>query len=1133
MNTGKFSFPVGALLLSAVFLFLSTSVSNAQSQEYKGWPGHDSISDLKESFANPPKGYGNVPFYWWTGDPLDINRLNEQLEILSDASTDGLCVSYNHTHEDVDVELNANGHGPCGRVSGGEPRVMTDDAWWKIWNDFSASCGKKDIGLGMDDYVVAWPKNGEFIDDILESPEVANYQGQLEMVKLARKAGKPENVVMTVCSDKDSITYIRTTAAPWLHPDLGKEVVAQYFQKFADHMDKEALKGMNYFFQDELQYKLNLRSWSEDMPAQFRRRKGYDIIPLLPKLFIDAPDGIDAEAAKVRLDYAEVLTQLSEERYFKPIYDWNADKHLIYGCDPEGRGLNPTLYLDYFRAISWFTAPGNDAPARGSSFRQTKVSSSIAHLYERPRTWLEAFHSMGWDANGATLKRQLDHHIIAGGNLLCMHGLYYSTHGGWWEWAPPCFHFRMPYWPHMKLWLKYAERTCFLLSQGVHVCDIAVMYPTETMQAVPGTGPERTFAVSQDLSTHGLDYDFIDYQSLQKSAVSNGCLNVAGESYKVLVLADTRAMHAESLAKVKEFIGGGGTVIATGKTMPEIIAAGAVVAENENEVCTIVRKRITPDFRTAEGTGKVLHRRIGERDVYMIMDVEEGDRMFFRAKGMVEQWNAMDGSCTPLPISGIDEEGTWINYNGDSDDSMLVVFSPGTPVAETPEENGRRQEEQRVNGDWNICVIPTMNNKWGDFRLPASDEFIGVEARRISYFTNINKENWTGIPRDIYGYGPYMQTCNVAREEDLDAVIAAGTDNLRWSPYVWSWQYGVPDSPGSQGWHGLKSRVDSRFIILDQGAHQMFRTRVFAPKDGRYRIIREGVQPSRMLVDGVDVKTDELRLKGGWHTLLLAYANTVRTDYSLSGMRSSTIDHRDRSMVVFYPAKAEDPKDRDMYDEIVASKWFGTGHLTYDIQGEPEVCHYQFETAPGTASMSFAVNGSISEILVDGKSVRAGCKDGRYSITLVEVNPGVSTVSITGTPLPGFPGAAFFEGPVKLECKGGRMSEGDWTGFGALECYSGAIRYSKDVCIEDISGSVVLDLGDVDATCEVSVNGSKPEILIGKPYSLDISEYVHKGANRIEVLVYSSLSNHYSTIPSPYHGEPRAGLIGPVRILYR
>ena len=49
---------------------------------------------------------------------------------------------------------------------------------------------------------------------------------------------------------------------------------------------------------------------------------------------------------------------LSEERYYQPIYEWHAKRGLIYGCDNLGRGRNPLSYVDYFRAISWFTAPG-------------------------------------------------------------------------------------------------------------------------------------------------------------------------------------------------------------------------------------------------------------------------------------------------------------------------------------------------------------------------------------------------------------------------------------------------------------------------------------------------------------------------------------------------------------------------------------------------------------------------------------------------------------------------------------------------------------------------------------------------------------------------------------------------------
>lgn len=45
-------------------------------------------------------------------------------------------------------------------------------------------------------------------------------------------------------------------------------------------------------------------------------------------------------------------------------------------------------------------------------------------------------------------------------------------------------------------------------------------------------------------------------------------------------------------------------------------------------------------------------------------------------------------------------------------------------------------------------------------------------------------------------------------------------------------------------------------------------------------------------------------------------------------------------------------------------------------------------------------------------------------------------------------------------------------------------------------------------------------------YRLDITPFVGDEQEiEIEVLVYSTLSNHYQTLPTPYRGDPKAGLI--------
>ena len=761
-----------------ILLLSALSISLFAQQQYKGYPSRSGEIDIRAHFANPPKGYGNVPFYWWNGDSLKRDRLEAQLEELHDASTDGFAVSYIHSHPQADVVLNANGYGGFGKTIPGAPGVFSEE-WWDTWNWFSGKCAEKGMGIGLDDYVVGWERNGYYIDEILEDPSFSGYQGRLTFKTCLAKRGEEivinlsgtpleivaypgakeltslamgNQLIWKAPKDNDYKVYvIYTKPSHELHPEYGKRLLEVYFDRFRQRMDTKGVQGMNYFFQDELHYRLNMHSWAEDLPQEFLKRKGYNILPYLPAL----ADNIGDITPKIRLDYAEVLTQLSEERYFKPIFDWHADRGLIYGCDNNGRGLEPMEYVDYFRTMSWFTAPGNDAPARGSSFRQTKVSSSISHLYERQRTWLEAFHSMGWDSNGEWLTKQLDHHMVAGGNLLCLHGLYYSTHGGWWEWAPPCFHFRMPYWPHMKTWLRYAERLSFVLSQGVHVCDIAVVYPTESMHAYKDANADIMWKLTDELSLNGLDYDFIDYQSIQNAEIIDRELTVAGERYKILILADIKALHHETLLKIREFHQKGGIVLAAG-SLPE---ATTKTGANDPEVKTILQEIfysesqkngvfekdykkllsliptiITPDFSVNTHKGRVLHRRIADHDVYMITDVTTNSELFFRTTGKVECWLAKNGKIVPQPVLEQTTKGTKIRFRGETGTSLLLVFSPGTPVFETADtEQWTRIKVIPMIGLWDIDILPAMQNKWGDFRLPATDDYIGVEAREFTY----------------------------------------------------------------------------------------------------------------------------------------------------------------------------------------------------------------------------------------------------------------------------------------------------------------------------------------------------------------------------------------------------------------
>lgn len=1201
--------------------------------EALGYPSRSPDLDVLEGFRNPPNGYGEVPFFWWPGDKLTRERLSWELDKLQEAKIQGFTVAYNHSHRDVDLDLNRVLTGQHGRTDPGDPPVFSDE-WWEIWGWFSGECSKRGLGLGFKDYT--FNLSGYWHDKIREIREFKNYNGHLD-IRMMNEIEEGESfnraieqnsiVSLLACpvisDDEIDITnaidllaleengFIRWTApkgSKWriyesvsttdeaymLHPNHGKEHINNYFQQFENRMDSAGRKGLNYFLQDELgppAIQVGIGSWSEDFPTQFLKRKGYDIVPFLPALVINS----GSITSKVRLDYFDVVVSLAEERFYKPIFDWHWQRGLIYGVDNYGRGLNPTAYGDYFRVTRWFTAPGNDAPGRGESFIQTKTSSSIAHLYQRPRVWLEAFHSIGWDTRPDELTEQIDRHYLFGGNFLNLHGLYYTLHGGWWEWAPPCFHFRMPYWPHFKYLTDYTERLSYLLSQGRHVTDVAIIYPVSPMQVDSKHKPKIAFETGENLFNAGIDFNFMDYQSLARAEVRDGSLHVADSKYPVLVLADLPSVRFTTLTQALAHFRSGGIVLAVGElpsasdragsddpevnkivnelfgilaaeardgqpASPQRNAAGGLgwYLNSTSDLASVITDEIIPDFISPSGKGKVLHRRVGFRDVYSVMDAPQGEECFFRAKGKAELWNAWTGEVSELPVTQETNEGTFLQIPNAAPRSSLIVFSPGQ--AEVASKNvgeieTHLSETITLDSIWNCEFFPTMDNRWGDFRIPASDELIGVEARELQYMSDIQSNDSWNRPADEDSwplvrntFGPQMYKLYAGSEIDFEDFINAAKKSLpdeeivklnntelEWEPYEFSWRWGVIDQPGSQGWHGLKERVDNRFLILENDGHFIFRTTLTVKENSDAKVLIEGEKPALILINGNPIEANEIRLQKGTNQLFFAFRNIQGKGLG-PGSGITIVDKRPRSSVVFVSTEEYQPVD----PPPLSMKWHDyPGLLQYDFfENQPLVGYYRFLASPGLQGMYFKAFGQV-ECRIDGKPVSLQSKEYTRDDESMEYNLALDTthslpvwVDFRVKHLPGYYGGAAFPEPIKIRTGTGKINIGDWSKMGVLQHYSGGIRYKKtfNLTANQSEGRVILDLGEVIATCELLVNSKSVGVLINSPFTVDISEYLQAGTNHLDILVYNTLSNQYQTTPSPYKGNPKSGLIGPVNI---
>ncbi|HAX96732.1 MAG TPA: hypothetical protein DCY35_09490, partial [Prolixibacteraceae bacterium] len=1042
-----------------------------------------------------------------------------------------------------------------------------------------------------------------------------------------------------------------------MNPDVGKAIVDKFLKRFEERNPGESGKALNYFFQDEEKIRgEEVFPWNSSFADEFKSRKGYDIIPFLPALFEDTGD----ITPKIRLDYHDVKAERIGNGYFKPIFDWSWSHGMIFGSDNNGRGLDPVRYGDYFRAHRYMTAPGNDIPGRNSDLMKVKVNSSIAHLYQRPRVWLEAYHSSGWGTTLESITVPTSENYVFGSNLLNFQGLYYSTHGGWFEWAPPDLHFRMPYWDHEGVWLTYYERLSYLMSQGHHCCDAAILYPVSALEAGsddPGASGmfrymrntarkavDTAFDTGKRLAENGIDFDFIDFESVNNSQAIDGKLNISGEKYRVLILPAVSAIRMNTIQKVLEHYRAGGIIIAVGRLpcesdrvgrnderldliIQEIFGRTAKDLDSHNfkdnkadsgvlkninnnggigiyipegdHISNILTENMERDFiplndwgnerNSSElGKGYVNHRRIGNRDVYMVRNVPKYSECFFRSKGRVELWNPWEGTIKPIYTFKPAEGGTVVRMPMEIDQDNIIVFTPGEcgsyieatnmdtietisadfgsgVVGYSPEEGekfaaivtgGRKAvlkghanavQKIPIEGMWDFELKPTLDNQWGDFRLPATQEFIAAEARFFSYRDELALEpgerwytedyddsSWEKI---TYSKGPmfgqYVTPVGLFNLDDENKISIVNC-NIAFTEYAYSIRWGITDSSVSEqnSMHGLNCIVPNEFLVILPEKDTYYWTTVHASAKTHGKILAGEVKPSAIWINERSVCADKeyVQLEEGINTVLLKYSNCNKERRRAYFVLEQSIPDGKNAKAKFvkYP---------------LAMEWFGRPDIyRYDAYPriKPNTGLYRFVSPLGLNSMRITAYGSV-RVWMNGREVYAkytgetsyGASE--YDVAAESKSHQPVKVAIRIEQKRGYYQGAALPEPVKLDCTAGTIRLGDWSRMGVLETYSGGAWYRKKISIpkKEAKDKVIINLGKVAATAEVKVNGCTAGILVCPPWKLDISTLAKKGENDIEILVYNTLSNHYSTIPSRYSnfpGDAVSGLIGPVDV---
>ena len=750
--------------------------------------------------------------------------------------------------------------------------------------------------------------------------------------------------------------------------------------------------------------------------------------------------------------------------------------------------------------------------------------------------------------------------------------------GGWWEWAPPDNHFRMPYWKQIDPLMGYIERLSYLLSQGYHNCDVAIIYPTEPVVAeMDGKrSVNLAFETGERLYDRGIDFDFIDYQSIARSVIKNGELNVADERYKVLIVPSMKAIRYSSLKKIEEFRDAGGIVVNIGERpeandktgmndlqtnilITNIFSSGRnmIHCSDANEVLSAIEGKYDAGFKILTGIDDrpyVMHRIIGKRDVYALYNLPEGTSCFFRSKGSAELWDPWEGTVSSLSDYAVQtNEGTEISLPLTSKEIQIIVFDPENTGTENKISVRKVVKEYVLDDEWEFELKPSLDNRWGDFELPASDRLIGAEVREIFLSDNEEysgekvsfDESWKSI---TCGFGPQFlklgplsqlpsdqEMQNISAKKAVEEVLISGKKFL-WKDYSFSWQVGVEGDYGHQGYHGLKGEMYDNFIRLGAledikmslkrvpeagGNYYVLLTSVIAPEEGDFEVLTGETRPAILYINNSKTNTDisRIHLKKGSNTVVMVYDKACET----------------------YLICREPGKPRPQRQPVAMSWYKDYGVLPFGYPSDRiKSGLFGFASAPGLKSLVFSAYGKV-ELWIDGvkAEVIAGKSDPdgltEYNVNVKNRKPGISQVIIKIIYKPGYFGGASIPKYITENCGKGEISPGDWSENDGLKSYSGGAWYRKSITLDssDVKNKIEIDLGDLVASAELFINGKSAGIKVSPPWTFNLSEYAIAGENQIEVLVYNTLANNYTAIPTRYQGSLKSGLTGPVRIIVK
>lgn len=382
------------------------------------------------------------------------------------------------------------------------------------------------------------------------------------------------------CQEGEELLAIRRHINPFYVDTLNKAAIQAFLQvthkQYYDRFGAEFGNHMQGFFTDEPRLTCNNLgdlAWSDELPEDFKKHYGYDILDHIPALYLKTPS-----YERYRYDFWETVSRMFSENYMKTIYDWCEAHHCkstghimmeesIFSQMTSTAGVMPVYEYMHIPGIDWLRRMIS-SPVIG------KQVGSVACQLGKKQVLTESFALCGWDVTFEELKWIAEWQFVNGVNQICQHLMAYSLKGVRKRDYPPSHFTQQTWWKEARLFHDYLSRLCVALSEGDQTADVLLLHPMRSGYITfDGTRTEEIRLLDDEFTRAGvclsgqhISYHFGDETIIQKyGEVEGNRFRVGRICYQTVILPHMYAIDRETVRLLLSFLLQGGKVISLGR----------------------------------------------------------------------------------------------------------------------------------------------------------------------------------------------------------------------------------------------------------------------------------------------------------------------------------------------------------------------------------------------------------------------------------------------------------------------------------------------------------------------------------------------------------------------------------------